>query len=264
LFANDEHAPDRFRATWWPARPESERLFASYLVLLEEQIPDNYVLMGLSAADDFLNDSDTHWIEKGQLLEHVRSRLQERSSPEVLRTGLNDPSTRWIALKIIREKQVRALLPDVESLFLDKPDPMNIQALSELGDKDVLERMFLKIREIANLSERAAHPISKVNVIGPEHANSFEYAGIIRILGRLGTPEAISHLKRAFRDYDPSIRAAACSAVIGMDRSKIDLELTDLIAERLGDSPKYVVESARQAAIWAGMPLPGTTSSKPN
>jgi hypothetical protein len=244
--------------------PEPERLFSGYLALLEKEAPDNYVLMGLKAADEFLNDSETQWLDKEQLLRQVRDLLHERASLDILSAGLKDPSTRWIALRIIRENRVRALVPDVETLFLHKPDSMNIEVLSELGGKDELERMFLKIPEIVNLSERAVRPLSKINLIGPEHKNSFEYAGIVKILGQLGTPEATLHLKRAFRDYDPLIRAAACAAVTKMDRSKIDLEIANLIEERLEDSPKYVVESARQAASWAGLSLPGSASNKPN
>jgi hypothetical protein len=74
-----------------------------------------------------------------------------------------------------------------------------------------------KFPELLTLSERTARPIGKTNVLGPEHQNGFEYAGIVKILGRLGTPEAVSHLKRAFRDYHPLVRAAAGTAVIKVD-----------------------------------------------
>jgi hypothetical protein len=71
-------------------------------------------------------------------------------------------------------------------------------------------------------------------------------------------------LKRAFRDYDPLVRAAACTAVIKMDRSKIDLEITGLIVERLDDSPKYVAEAALQTANSLGISASDTSSGKPN
>ncbi len=169
-----------------------------------------------------------------------------------------------MALRIISENQVRSLVPDVEALFLEKPDSANIDVLSELGEQQQLQTMLMKIPELVNLLERTARPISKTNVIGPEHQNGFEYAGIVKILGRLGTPEAISHLKRAFRDYDPLVRAAACTAVTKMDRSKIDLEIADLIEERLDDSPKYLAEAARQTANWLGLSASRGPSGKPN
>jgi hypothetical protein len=242
----------------------SEALFGSYVELLEVRAPDNYVLMGLRAADEFLNDSATVWLGKEHLIQHVRLLLRNRASIDVLRAGLKDSSTRWVALKIIRENQVRSLVPDVEALFIEKPDSTNIDVLSELGELQHLQTMFVKISELVNLSERSARPMSKINVVGLEHQNGFEYAGIVKTLGRLGTPEAILHLKRAFRDYDPLVRAAACTAVIKMDRSKIDLEITGLIVERLDDSPKYVAEAALQTANSLGISASDTSSGKPN
>ncbi len=60
-----------------------EKLFGSYVKLLEVQTPDNYVLMGLRAADEFLSDGETAWQGKEELLQQVRKLLREGASTEV-------------------------------------------------------------------------------------------------------------------------------------------------------------------------------------
>lgn len=244
--------------------PEPEKLFVSYISLLENQRPDGYVLASICAAGDLLRSDEVVWSGKEELKAHVSNLMEERMSIEVLTESLTDPVNRWVALSLIREHKIKTLLPNVEALFLDKPDPANIQVLGELGGNEQLQKMFLKIPDLVDLAARDGRVMSDKNVIGPDNKNAFEYAGIVRTLGRLGTVEAISHLKRALRDYDPLVRAAACEAVKGMDRSKIDLEVANRVEERLNDPLNYVVEAARQAAACAGISLHPNTSNRPN
>ena len=243
--------------------PDPERLFRSYIELLESRDSDIHVLEGLRAAGSFLAAEDTQWSNKDRWLTRIRNLAHERTSPEVLRAGLKESSKTWIALQIIRENKLTDLLPDVEAMFVHNPDSMNIEVLRELGSKDHLERMFLKIPALVDLSARAGKQMSKVNLIGPEHKNAFEYAGIVKSLGRLGTPQAVAHLKIAFRDYDPLVRAAACDAVCDLDRQKVDLEISMLIEERLADMPQYVSDAAKRAAASIGLASLGD-SPRPN
>ena len=243
--------------------PNGQAIFDKYFALLHRAEPDTYVLAGLRAMDFFVNDDETTWADKSSALRRIRSLLDERATPEVLRTGLLDPSTRWVALKITREKRVMELVPDVERLFLDTHDFSSIEVLSELGGSRELEILFQEIPKLVDVLERESRPLSQVNVIGVEHKNAFEYAAVVKSLGRLGTTDAIVALKRAFRDYDPLVRAAACDAVRSLDRSKLDLEITDLIQERLGDKPQFVVEAARRSAAWIGI-LDTGPSPKPS
>jgi hypothetical protein len=244
--------------------PNGEAIFDGYFELLNRIEPDIYVLAGLQALQDFVNEDETTWAGKRSLSPQIRNLIDERATSEVLRAGLAETSMRWVALKSIREKRLKDLVPDVERLFLDTHDATSIEVLGELGESRELEILFREIPKLVNLSEREARPLSQVFGMGPEHKNTYEYAAIIKSLARLGTAEAIVALKRAFRDYDPLVRAAACDAVRNLDRSKLDLEITDLIQERLSEKLQFVVDAARKTALWIGMSDPGQAPTKPS
>jgi hypothetical protein len=247
--------------------PRGDEFFEEYVKFLLRRTADIRVLGGLLAVQEFLRreeSSEDPWPDTTQTLEMVRQAFQQRITQEILRQGIQDISSRWLALRIIRENRIHSLLPDVQLLLEQKAEWSVIKTLAELGDRAQFDLLFRKIPELVNLEARSKLQASRKNVHGPEHANSFEYAEIIKVLGKLGTPEAIQHLKCAFRDYDPTIRSAACQAIVVMDRSNFDLELAALIEERLKDAPSYVVKSAEEAARWAGINPSGTQSDKSN
>jgi hypothetical protein len=216
------------------------------------------VLAGLRAGKSFLIDEEPQGFSKEDWQARLCKLYEDRTSCEVSRAGLKKPTKAWVALQIIRENNLIELLPEVESLFADKPDHMNIEVFAGFR-RQRLQRIFLKIPELVDLSARAGKQMSKVNVLGREHRNGFEYAGIVKSLGRLGTPEAVAHIKQALCDYHPTVRAAACEAIGYLDRAEIDLEISSLLDQRLVDERKYVSNAARSTLAVIGLGSSGNS-----
>ncbi len=231
-------------------------LFEQYSALIEARPTDMEVLGALRSMTMFLKHEDVAWDGREHLLDRTRQLYEDRMSLEIVKAGLGEERDRWLALQIIQEKKLVELLPDVLESFDAKPDTTAIDVLGHLGDASHLEAMMQKIPEIVDLPGRQERPLSPVNVLGPEHLGNMEYAWIVKYLGKLGTHEAVSQIKRAAKDYDPQVRLYAMKAVLSLPEDRIDDELRALVEERLADSPDYVAESAKHAVEKLGIRLP--------
>jgi HEAT repeat protein len=76
---------------------------------------------------------------------------------------------------------------------------------------------------------------------------------IVKALGRLATPEAVSQIKDAAGDFNPQVRSAACNAISQLPKESVDEEILRLVKLRLTDQPQYVADSAREAAMHIGI-----------
>lgn len=233
---------------------EWQTVFDAYLRMIERRSVDVLMLSSLRTLQGFLEDKGLEWSGREAKLGYVRYLLNERFSIDVVRRGLQLPKRRWLALRIIKERQLRELLPQVEEVFKESSGDVGvIDVLGALGEMRHLQLLMDHIPRIVDLESRKGRPISRENVMGTEYANEFQYGIIVAFLGRLGTVEAIAHIKRAGRDYDPYLRSAACRAIAQLPTETIDDELRTVVKERLADAPPYVVEAAVEAARKLGI-----------
>jgi len=231
----------------WP------KLYDGYLALIEKRTADTPMLGALASLETWLTDKELTWERKDAELERVRRLTKERLSAEIVRSGLENERDRWDALQLVEKHKLTELLPAVETLFKTKPDPSTISTLSTVGGKDQLQLMFDTIPTLIDLDAREGKPMSHVNIHGWEVKNCFEYSLIVRSLGKLATPEAIAHIKRAGTDYDPAVRAAACAAIAELPADLVDADLRRIVTDRLTDDPKYVADSAKETAAKLGL-----------
>jgi hypothetical protein len=233
--------------------PDGESIFDTYVRMLEQREPDIRVFDTLEKLEVFLADEKLPWQAKNQKLAKVKEILKHGFSIDVVRAGLLDDGTRSLSLRSIRERKIHDLLPEVLTLFKKRPDSDLIQVLSKIGKREHLQVMLDALPKIVDLSARREKPLSQERVSGPGWQESNMYAGIISGLGRLATPDAVSCLKQAVDDYDPSVRSAACEAFALLPEKMIDDKIKKIITERVQDPTPYVAKSAEKAARRAGI-----------
>jgi HEAT repeat protein len=236
----------------WP------RVYDGFLVLIEKRTADIPMLSALASLETWLSDKDLTWERKNAELGRVRRLTEERLSAEIVRRGLENERDRWNALNLIGKHKLTVLLPAVEVLFKTKPDFSTISTLSALGGRDQLQLMLDTIPTLVDLDAREGKPMSheNINTPWPEAEKGMLYSQIVRSLGQLATMEAIAHIKRAGTDFDPAVRAAACAAIAGLPADLVDDDLRRIVTERLTDEPKYVADSAKEAAAKLGLKFP--------
>ncbi len=229
--------------------PDWEAIYSQYVSMLVSRDPaDIRALGGLRSLATFLADHDLAWSKRAAEAKRIEKIATEKFSVSVLERGLTDDATRWLSLQIIREKQVKELLPQVRELFREKPDHSNIETLGTIGEEGDIEAMLLGIPSLVDREARNAIPRSSENVFGPEHKHNMEYAQVVKYLGKLHTPASIAQIKQASRDYDPLVRDAAYEAIRQLPKSLVDKELRELVRSGVDDAPEYVAESARDCA----------------
>lgn len=204
--------------------PNADNLRDDFVSMLATRPPDVAVLRGLQAADT----------------PEARHLALEMDVDEVVRRGLADEKQRWPALAMIREKKLTSLLPDVRALV---PQAGAVWLLSEIGGPEDVALLLETLPRIVDLEARAKRPKSDRNVLGPDFQSSQTYAQIVGALGRLATPVAGAAVKRAARDFDPVVRAAAVHAMKSLPQ---DPEISALLRELSSDPSPHVSDAARK------------------
>jgi len=233
--------------------PGGDVVLADYIELLRSLAPDLHVLTGLSNVESYFSGKAGAPESDMELLASVREMKQLRQSDEILKLGLDDKKTRWMALDHIKNSPSPCLLDEVCRLLREKPDDtMVIHVLATAGGTEHLQQLMDAIPRIINLEDRRAFPLAHVNQFGPEHRNNWEYAAIVATLGRLGTPEAFAHLQRALGDYAMPVRMAACRAVSDLDPGTLDRAVAESLSAavrlRLFEENADTIEAAIEAA----------------
>lgn len=230
-----------------------ERTFSPHLRLLGDRDPDVRGLSSLQSLSEFLADPVSAGLEdRDHRARQVATLLADGVRPEVLVDALRDPDTRSLALHVVAGQRLRDLVPEVEALMESRPDPHVVDTLATLGDAGVLDRLRRRLPDLVDLPARDRAPVTESPVAAdlPEHRT---YALVVRAMGRLGTPDAISLVLDAGRDFHPWGRAAACEAISLLPTDRVDDRLVTLVRERLDDHPEYVAEEARRAAAIHGI-----------
>src|SRR5262245_6094163 len=225
-----------------------EQLYHAWVEFLEQRDPDVKLLAALRSLRLFLKDDRLEWRRKERERDRIEGLWRTKFSADVLRDGLGGERDRWQTLQIIAEEDVRELLPEVWKAHTTKPDYSTIQVLAKIGGEADLEALRASIGSLVDLEARRHIPLSQQNVIGPGFEKAAGYGQIVRAMARLATPAAVATIKCALSDYDPSIRAAGCSAVAKLRSDLVDDEIRAAVRARLTDSPRYVAESALEAA----------------
>ena len=241
-----------------------KEILNEFIALLQRRSPPDFrALYSLRNIELFVSDKKLAPPGSEGKLEIARELYEQAFCEDLVRQGLEDSKTRWMALQLIRERRITTLLPDVEQLFELDATSFVIDVLRELGDQRQLQLLLDSLPRLIDHKKRAAQPLSLTNVSGEEESkHAFEYAAIVKSMGRLATPQALAHLKIASHDYDPLVRAAACEGISSLPAELIDEELRRTIRVRMKDSPQYVADEARNAAIKIGLPIPRTNSGE--
>ena len=224
-------------------------LFDQYFALVEGQEVDIEVLGAFRNIESFLDDKDLKWDSRERLLERARELYKKRLSSKIVQAGLREETNPWLALQIVKEEKFLELLPDVVEVFNRKPDTSAITVLGELGNNSHIELMMEKIPYIVDLESRKKQELSPAFIPGPDFTKTMVYAWIVKYLGKLATPKAVSQIKLAANDFHPLVRNAAMEAVSALPKDRIDDELKALIEKRLTEAPQNVRGSAKKDAL---------------
>lgn len=230
-----------------------EEVFDAYMALLTERETDIRTVNSLGTIEDFLRDQELSWESRKHRLAEVEVIARDRYSDEIVRAGIRDSDTRWMALTLVRTRGLMSLLSDVEAAFRENPDFNAIATLAEIGGNQQLQLLMDSIPQLVELDERARQPRSEINVWGPDHRGGMEYAQVVRNLGKLGTPEAIGHLKRAASDYDPRVRDAAMAGFADLLDEAFDDEIREHVRQQLSAPPDRISDDTKRAAARAGL-----------
>jgi len=230
-----------------------EEVLDRYLDLLSGHEADVSVLEALRSVEEFLVEETPPWASREDRLASVRFSRRERFSVAALRQGLGEWETRWMAIELAREGRVVELIPDLQRIFEDEPHCGGaVRALGEIGGEAEWELLRQAIPKLVDLEARAKEPLSGVNVWGPVTRHGFEYAEIVRYLGRLASAAAAADLKTAVADFDPQVRLAALSAIAELPSERLDEELVGGVEERRKDPSERVRKSAEKVASRLG------------
>ncbi len=228
-----------------------ETVLKDYISFLEKLPVDVIILSGFKDVEDFLKDDEVKWKNRSIYLEEVHEKFEELYDTEIIKNGLHDEKTKWAALGLIDKLKIKDLRHELLDLYQKTPLSYKINYLQsillEIGNEEDVRTVFQKTLSFIDFNFRKAQPMSKINIVGPKHANNYLYSSIIKNLWRIPSTEAVGHLKQALNDYDPVIRSAACESVGKLPFDWIDPELKELIKERTDDQPNYVKESAEEA-----------------
>jgi len=233
--------------------PNWQEVYAGFRKLLDGHDVDITVLAGLLSLERFLEDETLSWDRRQAEASGVRALLKAGVSAEAVKAGLQSERYRWIALSLVEKYDLRQLLPDVHAVFDARPDFTTIEVLGKMGGTDGLEHLLRAIPRLVDLDARKKIPLRDVNSFGPEHKYNFEYAKIVEYLGDLGTEPAVLAITTAAQDYDPGVRAAACTAITRLPRERVTDELRGIVRERLSDPSEYVAKAAGECAKAIGL-----------
>jgi hypothetical protein len=228
----------------------AQHLLDSYVTMLRQRSTDIHSLHTLHVTVGFA-ESTPGYEAFGPGAAHI---LKERFAEDVIAAALLAGSEeQGKALTLVRDHRLHGFLPMIEAR-LDGPDVhtlLCLDILGRLGDSDVLSRLAGRIEKIVDVEARLQEPLSATNRHGPDKKATWQYAEIVRHLGRLRTPETLALLQNAARDPDPLVRDAFCQSLLQVTKP-LPAELGTALRDRLDDPMPYVAASARRAAEWHG------------
>lgn len=228
---------------------EPEQFLEAYVAILEMRQPDIHMIYTLGILQPYLyNESYDN-----NLRERVASLSVESLSEDIVREGLYNQNTRYLALETIKNNNLVSLISDVEKCLQENPDWSCIEVIGQIGNDKNLRNLLNALPEIIDLPTRMNKPISQKNIIGEEFQQSCLYASIVRKIAKLASNDSVAVLKEAAVDYDPHVRAAACEGFSCLPSEMLDEEIKEIIRDRLNDSLPYVVTEAQKAADRAGI-----------
>jgi len=111
----------------------------AHVRLLTSRKPDVWLLQGLRTARSFFNDSACPLEGRKERKESIDALLGERMSADVIRNGLMDKQSRWVALEMIDQDRLTDLLPDVETLAVEESEYHTLTVLGSHGDERQLQ-----------------------------------------------------------------------------------------------------------------------------
>ncbi|MHC9538141.1 MAG: HEAT repeat domain-containing protein [Vulcanimicrobiota bacterium] len=197
---------------------DRDRVLQNYFRLLSLAESDIYLLEGLSNIEHYCTMENCGYQGREELLVSMRELRGKMDYENIVLRALESEKTCWKALTQIRKAPTPVLVEEVCRLFDKTPDnSMLIEILKSSGEAGHLQLLFDAIPKLVNCEERKSYPLAFVTQIGKAHRNNWIYAEIIAALGRLGTAEALQHLHKALKDYDPIVRCAAYRAISSMD-----------------------------------------------
>lgn len=228
---------------------DPEQLIEAYVAMLEKRQPDIRMIFTLGILQQYLHDKSYD----NDLKERVSSLSMGSLSEGIVREGLYNQNTRFLALETIKNNNLVSLLSDVEKCLQENPDWACIDVIGQIGNDENLRNLLNALPKIVDLPPRRNRPFSQKNIIGEEFQQSCLYASIMRQIGKLASNDSIAVLKEAAVDYDPQVRAAACEGFSCLPSGILDEEIKEIIRVRLNDSLPYVVTEAQKAADHAGI-----------
>lgn len=228
---------------------DPEQLLEVYVAMLEKRQPDIHMIYTLRIVQQYLHNKSYD----NDLKERVASLSVGSLSEDIVREGLYDQNTKFLALEIIKNNNLVSLLSDVENCLQENPDWACVDVIGQIGSEENLRNLLNNLPMIVDLPPRRNRPLSQKNIIGEEFQQSCLYASILRQIGKLASNDSIAVLKEAAVDYDPQVRAAACEGFSCLPSGMLNEEIKEIIRDRLNDSLPYVVTEARKAADHAGI-----------
>jgi hypothetical protein len=231
-----------------------QQIYETYAELLAQRKVDIAVLRALRSIEMFLNDKDLPWNRRASELMRVKKEFEEGLNVEVVRKGLSDQDNRWMALSLIKERNINELLPEVIDILKIDHDFQAISVLGSIGDASHLEFLLAAIPEIVNLDHRkTSAPKSKNSPRGPQYMETMIYTEILGHLGKLGSDEALAQVLKAGEDFEPIVRVAACKAIRSFPEEKITQAVKDMIEKCLYDPSEHVAKTAQDIARELGL-----------
>lgn len=214
--------------------------------------PDDFAkLMALRGLGLALVVAEDEWTNGGAMLEEVQSLVADICTVDRVSDALNDPETRATALLISAETGMTSLTRQILETARHTLDPLAAEVVGLLGDRAHLAELQKALPEVVDLSRRSTSHGASGGIQWERESQI--YAGIVAVMGLLGTRSAIRLIRQGATDPSPVVRGAAMVAMARLQRWTLDADCRTLVRTLLDDPVEGVRERARDAAAYHTM-----------